>query len=251
MKSAQPQNSHAARPERPGPGTARKRNAPRNSRVVGCPSHGQHAGHLPEQSQIVTHAVRCHRGLVTITKYGSDPVGVDTANLRRQAASGARRLAASAPPGRATVTDQPQLRDGVVAVRRSCSGVCVFPARSRDRRRHVLAPDIARPPTDDRSWRLRIAVLAHRLPGADESSQDFQVCVPRICHLAPVRVMQGRLTRKCAASLGIPARRACGCYLVSSFVAAGPSLARSSGLVASSTFSANFRWEASSCSVKS
>jgi len=70
-------------------------------------------------------------------------------------------------------------------------------------------------------------------------------------HLAPVRVMQGRLTRKCAASPGIPARRACGCYLVSPFVAAGPSLARSSGLVASSTFSANFRWEASSCSAKS
>src|ERR1017187_10201163 len=34
----------------------------------------QHASHLPEQTQIVPHAVHCHRGLVTITKYGSDPI---------------------------------------------------------------------------------------------------------------------------------------------------------------------------------
>src|SRR5579859_5187146 len=43
------------------------------------PFHGQHAGHLPEQTQIVTHAVHCHRGLVTITKYGSDPFQSATA----------------------------------------------------------------------------------------------------------------------------------------------------------------------------
>ena len=98
----------------------------------------------------------------------------------------------------------------------------------------------------------RIAVLTHRLPGADESSPGLPGVCPKDLASGPgTGVMQGRLTRKCAASPGIPARRACGCYLVSSFVAAGPSLARSSGLVTSSTFSANFRWEASSCSVKS
>ena len=41
-----------------------------------------------------------------------------------------------------------------------------------------------------------------------------------------------------------------GCYLVSPSLA-GPSLAPSTGLVASITFSANFRWEVSSCSAKS
>ena len=42
-----------------------------------------------------------------------------------------------------------------------------------------------------------------------------------------------------------------GCYLVSPSLPAGACLAPSSGLVASTIFSANFRWEASSCSVKS
>jgi hypothetical protein len=42
----------------------------------------QHASHLPEQTQIVTHAVHCHRGLVTITKYGSDPIQSDTASAK-------------------------------------------------------------------------------------------------------------------------------------------------------------------------
>ncbi len=42
-----------------------------------------------------------------------------------------------------------------------------------------------------------------------------------------------------------------GCYPLSPSLAAGPSSAPSSGLVASITFSANFRWEVSSCSARS
>ena len=65
-------------------------------------------------------------------------------------------------------------------------------------------------------------------------------------------------------SLGLPAERAsarragipglaahAGCYLVAPFLAALPFPAPSSGFMASSRLSANFRWEMSSCSVKS
>jgi hypothetical protein len=65
-------------------------------------------------------------------------------------------------------------------------------------------------------------------------------------------------------SLGLPAecasaRRAgmpglaahAGCYLVGPFLAARPFPAPSSGFMASSRLSANFRWEMSSCSAKS
>ena len=65
-------------------------------------------------------------------------------------------------------------------------------------------------------------------------------------------------------SLGLPAERAsarragipglaapAGCYLVAPFLAAVPFPAPSSGFMASSRLSANFRWEMSSCSAKS
>src|SRR5208283_746618 len=50
--------------------------------------------------------------------------------------------------------------------------------------------------------------------------------------------------------LSLPAASA-RCYLVSSSFAAASCLLPNSGLVASAIFSANFRWEVSSCSVKS
>ena len=51
---------------------------------------------------------------------------------------------------------------------------------------------------------------------------------------------------------GIPGLAApAGCYLVAPFLAAVPFPAPSSGFMASSRLSANFRWEMSSCSVKS
>ena len=48
----------------------------------------------------------------------------------------------------------------------------------------------------------------------------------------------------------LPAAHA-GCYLVSSSFAAASCLMPNNGLVASTIVSANFRWEVSSCSVKS
>lgn len=99
------------------------------------------------------------------------------------------------------------------------------------------------------SWRSdRLASFAEN---ADESSQGFHLRVPGIWHPAPGRGKAVGLTCECAAGRDPGLAAHAGCYLGSLFLAAAPSLAPSSGLVASSTLSANFRWETSSCSAKS
>jgi hypothetical protein len=86
---------------------------------------------------------------------------------------------------------------------------------------------------------------------AEGNSHGCQLRVPGIWQLASGKGTAGG-ERASARRAGIPGLAAhAECYLVAPFLAAVPFTAPSSGLVASSQLSVNFRWEMSSCSAKS